>query len=56
MPVPFFDHKPVHEAVRDELMAAFHAVLSGDALILGEQVRNLRRNSAVTSHVRMLWE
>ena len=43
MPVPFFDHKPVHEAVRDELMAAFHAVLSGDALILGEQVSEFEK-------------
>jgi len=38
MPVPFFDHKVMHEALRAELMAAFTSVLSGDSLILGEQV------------------
>jgi dTDP-4-amino-4,6-dideoxygalactose transaminase len=43
MPVPFFDHKPMHEAVREELMAAFHAVLSGDSLIHGEQVHEFEK-------------
>lgn len=38
MPVPFFDHKVMHEALGAELMAAFRSVLSGDSLILGEQV------------------
>jgi dTDP-4-amino-4,6-dideoxygalactose transaminase len=39
MAIPFFDHKAMHDSIRPELMEAFERFLSGDALILGEEVR-----------------
>lgn len=39
MAVPFFDHKALHDPIREELMEAFGVVLSGDALVLGSQVQ-----------------
>ena len=37
-PIPFFDHRAMHDAIRDKLKDAFAQFLSGDLLILGEQV------------------
>jgi len=37
-PIPFFDHRLMHDAISDELKGAFADFLSGDMLILGEQV------------------
>jgi len=37
-PIPFFDHRLMHDAISDELKGAFAEYLSGDMLILGEQV------------------
>lgn len=39
MAVPFFDHKAIHDPIREELMEAFGEVLAGDALVLGNQVQ-----------------
>jgi len=37
-PIPFFDHRLMHDAISDELKGAFADFLSGDMLILGDQV------------------
>ncbi len=37
-PIPFFDHRLMHDAISDELKGAFAEFLSGDMLILGDQV------------------
>lgn len=37
-PIPFFDHRLMHDSISDELKRAFADFLSGDMLILGEQV------------------
>ena len=37
-PIPFFDHRLMHDAISDELKVAFAEFLSGDMLILGDQV------------------
>lgn len=38
MAIPFFDHKAMHDSIHQELMDAFTSFLSGDALILGDEV------------------
>lgn len=37
-PIPFFDHRLMHDTISDELKNAFADFLSGDMLILGDQV------------------
>ena len=37
-PIPFFDHRLMHDTISGELKAAFADFLSGDMLILGDQV------------------
>lgn len=37
-PIPFFDHRLMHDAISDELQRAFADFLTGDMLILGDQV------------------
>lgn len=37
-PILFFDHRLMHDAISDELKGAFADFLSGDMLILGDQV------------------
>ncbi len=37
-PIPFFDHRLMHDAISDELKGAFIDFVSGDMLILGDQV------------------
>lgn len=38
IPIPFFDHRPGHDSISDELQKAFLDFLSNDMLILGHEV------------------
>ncbi len=42
-PIPFFDHRLMHDAISDELKGAFAEFLSGDMLILGDQVTGFEK-------------
>ncbi len=42
-PIAFFDHRPMHDFIGNELKDAFANFLSGDSLILGEQVTGFEK-------------
>lgn len=45
--IPFFDHKLMHDSISDELQGAFTDFLSGDMLILGDQVAAFEKEFCV---------
>jgi dTDP-4-amino-4,6-dideoxygalactose transaminase len=52
MPVPLLDLKAQHGLIRDEVIAAFSAVVDAQLFILGEPVERLERLVAELSHTR----
>lgn len=42
-PIPFFDHRLMHDTISEELKSAFTSFLSGDMLILGDQVASFEK-------------
>jgi dTDP-4-amino-4,6-dideoxygalactose transaminase len=38
--VPFFDHRPMHDSIKEELSTSLNAILDSDNLVLGKKVSN----------------
>jgi dTDP-4-amino-4,6-dideoxygalactose transaminase len=46
-PIPFFDHRLMHDTISDELKGAFADFLSGNMLILGQQVEAFEKEFGI---------